>query len=225
MSIFQKFKTKKKQCLIIIAFFGLCFYLCDTIVQKSYQEYIYKDLSLVPQKNVALVLGTARTFRGRLNAYYFARLNAAAELFKQNKVRAIIVSGDNGRKGYNEPKEMKEDLIKMGVPAKYITCDYAGFRTLDSIHRIAKVFQENEYIIISQRFHIERALYIAKQQGHEAYAFEARQPKHFFSFRFRLREVLARTWMMLDIHLFETGPKYLGQYETVLKKPAFLSQK
>ncbi len=114
---------------------------------------LYYDSNDIPHKRAALVLGCGKYVEGRPNLYYLYRLDAAAELWQAGKIDAILVSGDNSRKNYDEPSSMKADLIVKGVPAEYITIDYAGFRTLDSVVRAKKVFDLEDYIIVSQPFH------------------------------------------------------------------------
>ena len=98
------------------------------------------SIGAVPRQRVAVVMGCVRTLPNGLNNLYFSRrIDAAAELYKADKVDCLIVSGDNHVKGYDEPSDMKESLINAGVPADRIVCDYAGFRTLDTVVRAKKV--------------------------------------------------------------------------------------
>jgi SanA protein len=150
--------------------------------------------------------------------FYLSRIEAAAQLYKAGKVQALVVSGDNGRVEYDEPTQMKNDLIAMGVPAEFITCDYAGFSTLDSVHRAERVFQESEYIVVSQAFHVRRALFIAADRGHNAVGYAVSTPGGFWGAKVRLREVLARVKAVLQVHALGSDPKYLGQLENVPKR-------
>ncbi|MCP5020962.1 MAG: hypothetical protein GY930_04215, partial [bacterium] len=111
--------------------------LVDQSIAWSVQVHTSADS--VPKSPVGLVLGTSPTFHGRPNLFYTARIEAAAELYLAGRVRGLIVSGDNSRTEYNEPDSMRADLIAAGVPAGFITCDYAGFRTLDSVIRAREV--------------------------------------------------------------------------------------
>ena len=137
---------------------------------------VYDNLDEIPKRDVALVLGTSKYANGRLNSFYAARIRAAAALYNAGKVDGILVSGDNGSDDYNEPAEMKADLVALGVPADYITADYAGFRTLDFIYRAEEVFGLQTYTVVSQPFHLERALYLAGQRGQDAIGFAATGP-------------------------------------------------
>jgi len=124
--------------------------------------FIYSDIQAVPNMQAAVVLGTSKFLSGGyINGFYAARIIAAVALFKAGKVKAIIVSGDNRKKNYDEPTTMRDDLVANGVPSQYITLDYAGFRTLDSIVRAKQIFDLDDYILVSQKFHLERAIYLS----------------------------------------------------------------
>jgi SanA protein len=120
----------------------------------------------IPAARVALVFGTDdRLLDGRENLYFRYRIDAAEALWKAGKVRVILVSGDNRAKDYNEPERMRRALVERGIPNDRIVCDYAGLRTLDSVVRAKEIFGVNDVILVSQRFHNERAAYLAEANG------------------------------------------------------------
>lgn len=178
---------------------------------------IYHNVQKVPSKKAALLLGTAKYIaKGKKNYFYTYRIQAATKLWKAGKVKAIVVSGDNGSKYYDETTTMYKDLIKAGIPAKYITKDYAGFRTLDSVVRAEAIFDLKDYIIISQKFHLERALFIAKAKGQKALGFVAKDiPGTAAAYRMKAREYLARAKAFLDVYVLHTEPKFYGKKEKV----------
>lgn len=187
----------------------------DAMVSASTAAAIASGLDQVEPKPVALLLGTARrTVAGRPNEFYQTRIQAAAALFHSGKVQGILVSGDNATRWYNEPIAMQKDLIAAGVPAEFITLDYAGFRTLDSVIRAKEVFGQRQVIIVSQRFHAERAVFLARHFGLDASALAAADPKDQSLLKVRAREVLARVAAVLDI-VIGRDPKFLGKPETV----------
>jgi len=191
----------------------------DLVVSLSARDAIADDIAAVEPVPVALLLGTARTHQGRPNQYYRARIEAAAALFHSGKVRGILVSGDNSTRYYNEPIVMRKDLIALGVPAEFITLDYAGFRTLDSMVRAKEVFGLDHFIVVSQRFHAERAVFLARHHGIDARGLAAADPEPSWLMRVRAREVLARVAALLDL-VTGRGPKFLGEPETVrLREP------
>lgn len=178
---------------------------------------IYTSTKNVPSKKAALLLGTAKyVAKGRINYFYKYRIEAAIALWKAGKVKAIVVSGDNGTKHYDETTTMYKDLIKAGIPARYITKDYAGFRTLDSVVRAEAIFDLKDYIIISQRFHLERALFIAGAKGQKAIGFMAKDLRGTpAALRMKAREYLARAKAFLDVYILHTQPKFYGKKEQV----------
>lgn len=130
---------------------------------------VYRDVDKLPSYEVGLLLGTSPSVNGMNNIFFSTRIEAAKTLYERGKIQHILVSGDNATKSYNEPEAMKKALIKAGIPESAITLDYAGFRTLDSVVRAREIFgQADGFIIISQPFHVERALFLARANGIEA---------------------------------------------------------
>ncbi len=195
----------------VVPLAGLLFLLaCNAYIEHSARSRIYTDIQRLPERPVALVLGTSRTVHGRSNLFYTARIRAAAELYQAGKVRHILVSGDNAQRSYDEPTAMKEDLVRRGVPGAKITIDYAGFRTLDSVVRAHRVFGQSRFVIVSQRFHGERALFLARHHGLDAVAYCATDVRGRAGLKTHLREYLARVKAVVDVWVLRKGPKFLG---------------
>lgn len=151
-----------QKILLLLISFAILLLVPWGIISVTTMDRIYRDIDTVPSEEVGVLLGTSPGVDGR-NLYFTTRIEAAKELYERGKIKKILVSGDNGNAAYNEPLYMKNALIKAGVPEKDITLDYAGFRTLDSIVRAKEVFSlTGGFTIISQPFHVERALYIAR---------------------------------------------------------------
>ena len=204
--------------LIIIA---IVFILSvDLYISSSAKDRIYSSVENVPHRDVGLLLGTAKYVRrGKINYFYKYRIDAAVKLFKSGKVDAILVSGDNATPYYNEPIRMRRDLIKKGVPKSKIYLDFAGFRTLDSVIRAKNIFGLKKYTIISQRFHLERALFLARASGADAIGFVAKDFKGTkAAMRMLFREYAARVKAFLDIYVLHTAPKFIGKFEKILIK-------
>ncbi|MFZ4464113.1 MAG: SanA/YdcF family protein [Bacteroidales bacterium] len=190
--------------LVIIVFYNH--------VSSSADHRIYTSVEEIPHHKVGLLLGTSKYIsEGKLNPYYKNRIDAAVLLYQAGKIDYILVSGDNRHESYNEPREMRRSLMAAGIPEEKIFLDYAGFRTLDSVIRSKMVFGQNEITIISQLFHIERALYIALHYEIDAIGFSAADAPDSWSDMTFFREYLARIKLMLDIYLFDTRPKFLGE--------------
>ncbi len=157
------------------------------------KDFVYDNVNDVPACKTALVLGTARYIGDRQNLYFMYRIQAAKELYDAGKVKAFVVSGDNRRKDYNEAEDMKKALVEAGVPDSIIHCDYAGLRTLDSVVRMSKIFGQDSFIVVSQQFHNERAIFLAQYYGYQAYGYNARDLDwNRFSVKTKVREVFAR---------------------------------
>ena len=182
---------------------------CNVQVNRKTAKALYDDLNLVPACEVGLLLGTNPYLKNGLpNKYFLYRIEAAVQLYQAKKIQYILVSGDNHRNDYNEPEEMKKALIKKGIPESSILMDYAGFRTLDSVVRAKTVFGKERFMIISQRFHNERALYLAQYNHIEAVGFNAQDVTAYYGLKTRVREYLARLKLFIDLW-FEVNPKFL----------------
>jgi SanA protein len=194
-------------CILIV----VVIFATDKWVTTSTKSQVYTDLQQIPHNKVGLLLGTAKTLRhGRENLYYKYRIEAAVALYKAGKIDYILVSGDNGSKEYDETSAMQADLIAMGIPKERIFMDYAGFRTLDSILRLKKVFGENAVTIISQPFHNQRAVFIANHKDISAVAYNAKDVSINSGFKTQLREKFARVKMLLDL-AFGKNAKFYGE--------------
>lgn len=147
---------------------------------------------------------------GNNNLYFDYRILATVELYKAGKIKYILISGDNRKEDYNEPEEMKKALMQKGIPEKSIYLDYAGFRTLDSVVRAKEVFGQNHLTIISQRFHNERAIYLAEKNGIDAIGYNAQNVNAYAGLKTNIRELLARVKMFIDLGT-DKQPHFLGE--------------
>lgn len=184
----------------------------DQYVALVAQEHVYREVSEVPERQVALVLGTAKYApSGNVNRFYARRLQAALDLYESGVVQRILVSGDNSRPDYDEPTFMMEDLVALGVPEAHIIRDFAGFRTLDSVLRARDVFGLDGFVAVSQEFHCLRAVYLAKEAGLDAVGYCAEDVGGATGLKIRVREIAARMQAVLDIRVFGREPKFLGE--------------
>lgn len=179
-------------------------------IEISARGKTFTDPANIPKNKVGLVLGTSRMLvKGGVNPYYANRIKAAIELYKAGKIEFILVSGDNGSIYYNEPTTIKKDLIKGGIPDEKIFLDYAGFRTLDSMVRAKYIFGLDSVTVISQKFHNERAIYLAEKKGLKAIGFNAEGITGKQGIKVQFREYFARVKVFLDL-LFNTQPRFYG---------------
>ena len=204
-------KRLSRYMALFMAFFAILLVIVDQTIGYYVRNDIYYDIEKVPNRPYGLVLGTSKYFSDNtLNLFYYNRLLTAQRLFEKRKVDYLLLSGDNRTLQYNEPRTMLKDLKKMGVPQEFIYLDFAGFRTLDSVVRADQVFQAHSFTIISQKFHCERALFIAKFHDIDAICFVAGYPQGYT--KVRVREFFARLQAVWDL-LMEREPHFLGAPE------------
>ena len=207
--LFYRF-SRKSFLLIALGIFALILF-SNLVVLFFAQDKIYYNSEFVPEKKVALVLGTSKYVAGDVglvNLFYKKRLEAANELFDSGNIEYLILSGTNDSQYYNEPETMKNDLMEMGVPENKIFLDYAGFRTLDSILRAREIFSQTDIVIVSQKFHLQRALLIAGVHDIHAVGYAAKDPPFWLAFPTYSREVLSRVKLFFDIAVEKQATVY-----------------
>jgi SanA protein len=176
---------------------------------------IFDDPARLPDVDVALVLGTAPIGpEGGPNRYFERRLDAAAALWRMRKVKYLLLSGDRRGTDYDEPTAMRAGLMARGVPVEAIYCDFAGVRTHDSIIRAHEIFGQKRLIIVSQHFHAARALFLAHDEGIEAWALAARDVGRPYSFLTILRRYPSALRAYYDVW-FDTPPRHGGKPVTI----------
>ncbi|MEO9474539.1 MAG: ElyC/SanA/YdcF family protein [Cyclobacteriaceae bacterium] len=179
----------------------------------STENQVFYRVENTPQNKVALILGTSkRTSAGDSNKYFHERIAAAAELYHNDKIKHIIVSGDNRSIYYNEPRDMYQALVNLNVPKGVITLDFAGLRTLDSIVRADSIFGQKKFTIVTQDFHCYRSLFIANYYGLEVIGYSA-DDKEQLPLSLAIREIFARFAAVLDLYIWKKAPSILGEKE------------
>lgn len=175
--------------------------VCDAIVRLRAGGRCFDDAERVPHNKMGLVLGTSPLApNGGANMYFVYRVEAAARLYKMGKVDWLLLSGDRSGEDYDEPQAMRDALIAHGVPAESIVLDKSGFRTLNSIVHTNKVYGQSSVTIISQRFHNQRAVFLALCNGVDAVAYNAEDVVKWNKYlRIHGREYLARVRMFVDL--------------------------
>lgn len=207
----QKIWRHKRKVLFATLASVLLVLVLNQWVVRSVDQRVYADLAKLPQNDICLVLGTGKYLAsGNLNLHFQARMDTAARLYREGKVKHLLLSGDNHRVGYDEPTDMKESLMARGVPAEAMTLDYAGFRTLDSVVRARAIFGCEKLTIVTDDFHAHRAVFLAEHKGIKAIAFTSAKVQVNLSLRSRVREVAARVKAVADLYVLHTKPKFLG---------------
>ncbi len=182
-------------------------------MESKSSQFIHTNVATVPHKHVGIVLGAGVWPNGEPTPLLKARLSGAIELYQAEKIDAILVSGDNGEKNYNEPDNMRKYLINNGVPADKVTLDYAGFSTYDTCYRAKDVFGQTEAIILTQSYHLSRAVYTCRQLevAVEGYVTDGIYATYADLIpRYKAREFLSSLKAMLELKLTHPKPKFLG---------------
>ena len=209
---FKRLFTSAKGILYLVFFIPLFFMMWSNFsVYFESKSYISSKVDSLPEMKVGLLLGTSRYLGNDTpNAYFFNRIDAAVELYNSGKIKYVLVSGDNGTVTYNEPEDMRDELISRGIPEAKIVLDFAGFDTYDSMIRAQKVFGQNEFIVISQHFHNQRAVYIYRRFGINAYGYDAADVKTYGGVRTKIREWFACVKAYFEVK-FSVNPTFLGE--------------
>jgi vancomycin permeability regulator SanA len=171
-----------------------------------------KTVANAPQRAVALVLGAGLRYDGTPSDVLLSRVEVGVALYKAGKVRKLLMSGDNSLRNYDEVSAMKDAAVALGVPDNDVILDYAGFRTLDSCVRLRKVFGQSTALVVSQGFHLPRAIHLCRWAGVDVVGIEAPDVR----VRSRrtlsgIREVPASFQAWLDAHVLGRSPKFLGK--------------
>jgi SanA protein len=199
-------------CLLAVFLLAIGPCSINVLILQQTRGVLFEEVADVPAKQTALVLGARVYADERPSPILEDRLATAFELYQQQKVHKLLVSGDHGRAAYDEVRAMRNYFMERGVPAQDIFMDHAGFDTYDSVYRAREIFQVKSLIIVTQRFHLPRALYIAQRLNMDAVGISSdrREYTAAASRRNALREPLARikAWGNVTMH---AKPRFLGE--------------
>ena len=184
-------------------------------ILKFSRIFISSKVKQVPTAQVAIILGAA-VYQGKyLSAILKDRTDTAIKLYNNKKVKKILVSGDHGREYYDEVNIVRKYLLKKGVRPRDIFLDHAGFRTYDSMVRAKTIFQIKKAIIVTQRYHLYRSLFIARKQGINAYGLTSNLRPYLWIKRYKIREYFARVKAWFD-NLLKRKAKFAGKKISIL---------
>ena len=199
-------QTRRRSVWIIFALVFVSGLLIYADVQRC-RAFICPSVAAAPARPVAIVFGAA----GDILA---DRVTTGVELYKAGKVKKLLMTGDNGRDSYNEPQTMKDQAMAEGVPAKNIVLDYAGFRTYDSLYRAHAIFGVTSALLVTQRYHLPRALFLARRLGiDDAVGVDAAKRRYVGQWSFNLREIAAVEVAWVQAVIIHPRPKFLGKHE------------
>ncbi|MFN3411672.1 MAG: vancomycin high temperature exclusion protein [Exilispira sp.] len=188
---------------IIITLLLLSF---DLYITFSTQKFIYDDIFSLPNYQYCLLLGTSKyTVKNSINLYYKYRIESVKYLYENSKIKKIILSGDSRESNYDETKYMKKDLLRMKIPEDILIIDADGFRTIFSILNLYKKYNIDDVIVVSQRFHLERAIFIGRIFGLKLNGFAAKDIDGISKIKIQIRERGARIRLLLDLFLYFTN--------------------
>ncbi len=187
-------------------------------VDANTRQYRYEQTTAVPREQVALVFGAGVRPDGRLSRMLADRVTAAVDLYVQGRVDKLLMSGDNSHAEYDEVTAMKRYAVERGVPEDDITLDYAGFSTYESCYRARAIFGVTRVILVTQRYHLPRAVYTCRQLGIDAVGIGTADwgvYRETLLLNYTAREVLATLKALVDVHLTRPLPTFLGPFEGI----------
>ena len=187
-------------------------------IQWRYDRLVVADVAAAPKRPVAIVFGAGGRFKpsasGRLSPMLQDRMDTAIALYKAGKVRKLLVSGDNRFANYNEPGRMYDYAVARGVPARDVVRDYAGRRTYDTCYRAAEIFGVTQAVLITQRFHLPRALFTCRNLGVESVGLSADRRTYLSNPYYQLRDAVASLRAWWDVKIARPEP-VLGAKEDI----------
>jgi SanA protein len=205
----------KKLKIALIAILAICLMILgiNLYIIKSSEKYIYKDISELPESDVVLVLG-AFTYKDRISLVLEDRVVSGIDILKQNKSKKILLTGDHSRNNYDEVNNMRKYVQKNAkwLDKNNIFLDHAGFDTYDSMYRAKEIFEIKKVIIVTQNFHINRSVFIARSLGIDAVGYSVNQDKYpdLLQLKWKSREILSRVKAFRDV-IFNSQPIFLGE--------------
>jgi vancomycin permeability regulator SanA len=198
--------------LFLLGLMGIsCVASANFFVGRYAVPYIFTDAGQLPQADAILVLGAFVEESGRPSATLRQRLDNALILYNEGKADRIILSGDHGQKDYDEVNAMKDYMMERGVPREVLFLDHAGFNTYDSMYRARDIFQVESLLICTQRFHIDRSVYIARRMGIDAYGYPQESWLGYYRRLYGVREGLATVKALWDVEITKRKPRFLGE--------------
>lgn len=208
---YTKLRTNKHIIIAGKLLLALCFLIVfiNVYIKITTRKSIYDNIDNLPKSHVAIVLGAKVMANGQPSNYLKERLDKSIELYNAGIIKRFLLSGDHGKKYYDEVTNMKAYLKKHTIPEKDIFLDHAGFDTYSTMKRAKKVFMVEEAIIVSQKFHLPRAVYLAHKSGIAASGIIADKQAKGNTIYLELREVFARIKAFFNV-LLNRSPKFLG---------------
>ena len=201
--------------------------LLNSYVWLSTAAQRYERTVPPPPVRVGIVFGAGVRPDGRLSRMLADRVDAAIALYEAGRVQKLLMTGDNSRADYDEVSAMRRYAVGRGVPEADITLDYAGFRTYDSCYRARAIFGVSEAILVTQRYHLPRAIYTCQALGVAALGVATPDWEAYPApaiLRYSLREALATANALWEVHVGRPAPTFLGPFEGIGAAPQFAGE-
>lgn len=180
-------------------------------------SYIESTVTQCGPERVGVVFGTSNWTRSGLrNPHFHSRMRTAAALIHAGRVEQLLLSGDNRTRAYNEPRVMWQELTRRDVDGEQLTLDFAGFSTFDTLVRAQSVFLLDSAVLITQRWHLPRAVFIGRALGMDVVGCVANDQAVKGEWRLIVREWFARVAMLGDLYIWEREPYFLGPAEPIM---------
>ncbi len=183
--------------------------LSSHVVGRAAQGRLF-DLETAPSRQVAIVFGAGVFPNGTLTAPLQDRVWTAVQLYRLGKVRKLLMSGDNGQTSYDEPTAMREYAVAKGIPLADVALDYAGFHTYDTCYRAREVFAVKSATLITQAYHLPRALFTCQSLGIDVIGIPADRHSYRRYLWYLLREQISRARAYFQVRVFRPRPRFLG---------------
>jgi SanA protein len=195
---------------ILVLLVGVFTLVANLLILKSADGYVFASPEEAPTAQCAIVLGARVSSDGTLYAMTADRLDVAIRLYELGKVDKLLISGDHGTTAYDEVNAMLEYALERGVPEEDLFTDHAGFDTYDTMYRARDVFMVETALVVTQSYHLPRAVYTARALGLDAIGVGADLRPYLHPVRNQTREILARVNAVIQLHVTHPGPKFLG---------------
>ncbi|WP_322458557.1 vancomycin high temperature exclusion protein [Clostridium sp. MB05] len=199
--------------ITILVFIIICIITTLTTIVRvqSYKKYIYNIEGIPKEYDVIIVLGAGVRVDGTPSDILADRLETSVDVYSKGMDKILLLSGDHEEDGYNEVRVMKDYVMKYNLDEKRIFMDHAGFSTYDTMYRAKKIFKVNKAVIVTNEYHLPRAIYIARKLGIDAYGVASDIREYELMDKYRERELLAQLKDFIYVNILKPKPKFLGE--------------
>ena len=209
-----KFKKWGRRIMSIFIILLMIFIISISITistVNSYKKYIYNIEDIPSENDAIIVLGAGVRGDGTPSDILADRLETSLEVFGAGLGNTFLLSGDHGREEYNEVGSMKKYILQKDIDEKIIFMDHAGFSTYDTMYRAKEIFKVDKAIIVTNEYHLPRALYIARKLGIDAYGIKSDKRQYQLMDSYKKRELLAQLKDFVYVNILKPEPKFLGE--------------